>query len=181
LTGAKVLVPGCGTGSDAIELAKLGAKVLAADWSEVAIGSLKARFAKVSDEGCVKGDLECLKGDLFGFEPTPVDLVCEHTFFCAIDPAIRAQYVSTMARWIRPGGYLFGNFFILSEADAASLPGLAMGRDGKGPPFASTLREIEALFSASFEKVVLRPSSAPDPKRRPGMEWVGIFRRKGES
>ena len=106
-----------------------------------------------------------------------VDFISEHTFFCAIDPSARPQYVERMEVWLKPGGYLLGNFFVLSERDAGSLPGLSLTSTGEGPPFATTVSELRRLFASGFEEISLRPATTSEPDRRPGMEWIGIFRR----
>lgn len=176
LQGVRVLLPGCGTGSDALELAKQGAYVVAVDWSAYACDRLQARLASLQSDG-EAGRIRVLRGDFFSVSPEPVDLVCEHTFFCAINPGARQDYVSTVAAWLNPGGYLAGNFFVLPDEEARALPELSLTKDGQGPPFATTVNELHSLFSNHFAIVSLRPGSFGEPHRRPGMEWVGIFRR----
>ncbi len=176
LQGVRVLLPGCGTGSDALELAKHGANVLAVDWSTYACSKLRDRLASLPSDGEV-GKVTVLRGDFFKVSPRPVDLVCEHTFFCAISPAARPEYVSTVASWLKPGGYLIGNFFVLSDTEARALPDLSLTKEGRGPPFATTVGELHSLFSNHFAIISLRPGSTGEANRRPGMEWVGIFRR----
>ena len=73
---------------------------------------------------------------------------------------------------------MVGNFFVLPEATAAALPKLSLTQSGEGPPFATTVAELERLLSPYFTTVVLQQASQQEPDRRPGMEWVGIFKRK---
>lgn len=174
LVGMRVLSPGTGRGSDALELGKRGAEVIAVDWSEIAVNDLKHRIASLSPH---IGRIEILFGDLFQIAPREVDCVAEHTFFCAIDPSARRRYVERLAEWVKPGGYLVGNFFVLSDEAAAALPALSLTQSGEGPPFATTVKELDELMSPLFEKVVLRQAKLQEPDRRPGMEWVGIFKR----
>jgi SAM-dependent methyltransferase len=176
LEGVRVLLPGCGTGSDALELAKHGANILAVDWSTYACNKLQDRLASLQPDGEM-GNVAVLRGDFFKVSPESVDLVCEHTFFCALNPAARPDYVSTVAAWLKPGGYLIGNFFVLSDKEANALPELSLTKEGSGPPFATTVNEMHSLFSSHFTIVSLRPGSTGESNRRPGMEWVGIFRR----
>jgi SAM-dependent methyltransferase len=175
IKGKRVLSPGCGTGSDALALAQLGARVLAVDWSPFALADLRARY---KERASLEGSIEVDFGDFFALKPRPVDIVAEHTFFCAIDPTARQVYVNRIAEWIAPGGYLVGNFFVLSEEMAGTLPGLSLVPTGEGPPFATTVSELTQLLRPYFEEVLLRPASQSEPDRRPGMEWVGIFRRR---
>jgi SAM-dependent methyltransferase len=181
LAGKRVLSPGCGRGSDALELARHGAHVVAVDWSEHALNDLSVRFSQIKNS--VSGSVSLVRGDFFSIAPQQVDVVCEHTFFCAIDPAARPSYVELLCSWVRPGGFLVGNFFIVSEDEARQLPGLSLvkpsspGCVGMGPPFAATVRELEGLLGAGFVKVSLHRSETSEPSRRPGIEWVGVFRR----
>jgi SAM-dependent methyltransferase len=177
LHGLKVLAPGCGTGADAFELARRGAAVTALDWSPHACARLKERITRAKLQN-VQGDVQVVHGDFFVSSPELVDLVCEHTFFCAIDPIRRPDYVQAVVRWLRPGGYLIGNFFILPESEITVLPGLSLAKGGDGPPFASTERELLGLLNPYFDTITLRPASKGESSRRAGMEWMGIFRRR---
>lgn len=176
LAGKRVMSPGCGRGLDALECARRGAHVLAVDWSPTAVSDLKARYE--AQKGSYKGSVEVLSGDFFMIEPNSVDVVIEHTFFCAIDPSMRKAYAEKISQWVKPEGYLVGNFFVLPEDVAKTLPGLSLTQSGEGPPFASTVKELEGLLTSNFEKIALYTAKNPDPERRPGMEWVGIFRRR---
>lgn len=179
--GLRILSPGCGRGLDALALIGQGANVLAVDWSVTAVAECRRRYQEMSaqlDLSSHEGRLAIVAADLFAIPPTPLDCVAEHTFFCAIDPSARPRYVETMAAWLRSGGFLVGNFFILSDQEANALPALSLTREGEGPPFATTVDELESLLSPHFKRIVLRPSSQPEPERRPGMEWIGVFQRK---
>ena len=175
IAGMNVLSPGCGRGSDALALMQRGAHVVAVDWSPLAVYALKERYTQSQPD---IGTLEVLAGDFFATPPRQMDCVAEHTFFCAIDPAERPRYVERIVEWLRPGGYVVGNFFVLPEATAAALPKLSLTQSGEGPPFATTVAELERLLSPYFTTVVLQQASQQEPDRRPGMEWVGIFKRK---
>jgi SAM-dependent methyltransferase len=177
LAGLTVLSPGCGTGSDALALADAGATVVAVDWSSHACARLQARLS-AGHVGAGAGVVRVIQGDFFALPPEPVDLVCEHTFFCAIDPQARKSYVSTVVRWLKPGGYLVGNFFVLEAELARGLPGLSLTREGAGPPFATTVDELHELLSGAFTIIALRPARQGEEGRKPGMEWVGVFQKR---
>ena len=176
LAEKQVLSPGCGRGVDALEVASRGARVLAVDWSSTAVEDLKSRYEALRSS--CHGAVQVVAGDFLAMEPQPVDIVIEHTFFCAIDPSMRKTYAEKIAQWTKPGGFLVGNFFVLGEEVVKTLPGLSLTQRGEGPPFASTVKELHGLLLPNFEEVVLRPAKNPDPDRRPEMEWVGIFRRR---
>ena len=65
------------------------------------------------------------------------DLILEQTFFCAIDPAMRRNYVEQCYSLLKEGGKLTGLLFNrVFEKD--------------GPPFGGTKMEYEALFEYRF-------------------------------
>ena len=174
--GASVLIAGAGQGSDAIELAHQGAHVTAIEWSSAAAATIRHRYDEV--RSALSGSLEVIEEDFFSVSHRTFDLAAEHTFFCAIDPTMRARYATAISTRIRPGGYLFGNFFIVSAEEAAKLPNLSLSRTGEGPPFATTSLELRTLLEPFFEVCVLEASATSDPGRRPGLEWVAIFKRR---
>lgn len=176
LTGLTALSPGCGTGVDALALANAGAVVIAVDWSFYACARVRERLS-AGELGVEAGEVRLRHGDFFSLPAEPVDLVCEHTFFCAIDPQMRRDYVSVVHRWLKPGGHLVGNFFVLSHDAAKQLPGLSLAKDRVGPPFATTVDELKNLLLRDFELVELRPANSGEQGRLPGMEWVGVFRK----
>lgn len=178
LRGKTVLSPGCGRGSDSLECTLRGASVIAVDWSHAAIEELRSRYERVKDSST--GSIQVVEGDFFSIPPQPVDLVAEHTFFCAIDPTMRARYMESIAAWLKPGGFLIGNFFVVSEAERDLLPGLSLTKEGQGPPFATTVNELQSLTSAHFIQHSLHQASQSEASRRPGMEWVGVFERRAE-
>lgn len=175
LTGLTALSPGCGTGLDALECARRGLDVVAVDWSHTAVVDLRSRYNALKE--ALGGTVQVLEGDLFAVQPIAVDLVVEHTFFCAIDPSSRVRYVQKLLEWVKPGGYVVGNFFIVEESEALRLPNLSLTQEGMGPPFAATASEILSLFSENFECIALRPPKTPTPGRRVGLEWIGVFKR----
>lgn len=124
----EVFVPGCGTGHDVRLLAAGGASVTGLDLSATAL-SLARSNPPVADERYVSGDLFALPqewSDRF-------DWVVEHTCFCAIPPARRADYAEAVTRLLKPGGALLAVFFLD--------PGVETG-----PPHGATRTEIAALF-----------------------------------
>ncbi len=129
-----VIVPGCGRGYDALLFAKHGYQVCGFDFAADAITDA-TRLSLRSGES-----VTFLQLDLFNL-PTVFDglfdVVVEHTCFCAIDPARRADYVQIVHRLLKPGGELIAVFF------AHPRPG--------GPPYRTDRDEIEQLFSPYFQ------------------------------
>ncbi len=65
------------------------------------------------------------------------DLIIEQTFFCALNPNLREQYVSQMLSLLEPDGRLVGLLF------DDELP-------GENPPFGGSIDEYNTLFSSNF-------------------------------
>jgi SAM-dependent methyltransferase len=159
----RVLVPGCGTGHDVRLLAAHGAEVHGLDLAPSAIAAAQG-MPRAGGEHYLLGDFFDLPADLAG----GFDWVWEHTCFCAIDPARRAEYVEAAHRALRVGGKLFAVFYLD--------PGNA--HPGEGPPFETSLCELDRLFSPRFalEDEWLPQRAYPG---REGREWMRILRRVG--
>ncbi len=130
----KVLVPGCGTGYDAREIARSGAYVIGLDLAPSAINFADSQPRIGSERYRLANFLE-LPPELVG----AFGFVFEHTLFCAIDPELRATYVQSAAAALVPGGQLVAIFY------------LDVGDDREGPPFGTTKAELDELFSPRFE------------------------------
>jgi SAM-dependent methyltransferase len=158
-----VLVPGCGTGHDVRLLAGHGAEVLGLDVAPSAIAAAEARPRAAGERYLV--------GDFFDLPESMAqifDWIWEHTCFCAIDPMRRPDYVRAAHRALRPGGRLLAVFYLD--------PGNK--HPGEGPPFETSLAEIDHLFSPHFalemEWLPRRTYAG-----REGREWMRIFTRNG--
>lgn len=84
--------------------------------------------------------------DFFTLSPTDYqfDWVLEQTFFCAINPSRRDEYVQQMAALIKPNGKLVG---LLFDKD--------FGRNE--PPFGGTKDEYQQYFAPYFEIEIMEP------------------------
>lgn len=75
------------------------------------------------------------------------DLVIEQTFFCALDPSLRTDYIRHLKDLLVPGGRMAGLLFgVAFEAD--------------GPPFGGSAEEYRELFEPHFD--ILRLESCAD-------------------
>jgi SAM-dependent methyltransferase len=158
-----VLVPGCGRGHDARALAKAGFEVIGLDVVPQAVEDAR-RLAKA--EGLTSIRFE--QGNFFDL-PTvlqgPYDWLFEHTFFCAIDPALRARYVETVVNLLKPGGHLLGVFYHIQP--------------DTGPPFGTTREELMERFTPAF---TLEQEGVPRSyESRTGKELLMVWRRRGIS
>ena len=154
---ARIAVIGAGRGHEAIEAARLGYRVAAVDFAAEACRGIAANAEAAGVQ------LEVLEEDLFKLakrRPGHYDAVLEHTCFCAIDVARRAEYVEAVHGLLRKGAVLFGLFY-------------AHGKPG-GPPFDTSEAEVRKLFAPSFELTLLR--RAPDSfDHRAGNELEAVF------
>ena len=154
----RAVVPGCGRGHDVCALANAGFTALGLDVSPTALAHARRLAAAEAPNALF------VQADLFDLPPfvAHVDLVFEHTCFCAIDPGERDRYVDAVAGILRPGGRLFGVFFDI--------------RCESGPPFGTTADEIRHRFGRRFDVERLETSSHSVPGRA-GNELVASMRR----
>ncbi|BCU79688.1 hypothetical protein [Luteolibacter sp. LG18] len=161
--GGEVLAPGCGFGHDVRVIASTGVPVLGLDLAAAAVEGARG-FPSVGQE-------RYLQADLFDRSWWPAKGFTgwwEHTCFCAIDPVDRPRYAEAAGALVRPGGWLCGVFFLTPNE---------RGEESCGPPFDSTIGEIEGLLAPWFERVDAWVPTRSYPGRE-GREWVAIFRRK---
>ena len=155
----KVLVPGCGRGHEVVFLAENGFDVTAIDFSSGAVTYLKNALKKRNLEGRI------LHQDFFRLDESHegvYDLVLEQTFFCAISPKQRRDYVLNVSRILKPGGILVGLFYHTDEQG--------------GPPYNTTREDIEMHFSKKFEIQELDKTFLSAEQRK-DKEWLGILKK----
>lgn len=134
-----ILVPGCGWGHDVRLLGTLGIPVLGLDLAESAVARAR-EFEGTGHESYELGnffDAEWRRGRKFS-------AIWEHTCFCAIDPEDRDRYARSAADCLEEGGLLAGVFFLTPNDP---------GDDSAGPPFGTTVEELDARFSKWFERI----------------------------
>ena len=157
----RVLVPGCGLGHDVRALATTADEVIGLDIAPSAIKTART-FPPVGGERYELADFFDLPPALRG----SFDWLWEQTCFCAIDREMRLAYVEAAATALQPGGHLLAIFYLD--------PGHEDPNDG--PPFGTSLPELDALFAPRF--TVLREWL---PQRaypgREGREWLRLLVR----
>ena len=157
-----VLVPGCGLGHDVRALATSAKEVVGIDIASRAVAAARTLPAQ-GRERYELADLFNLPAHLRG----AFDWVWEHTCFCAIDPALRSDYVEAVAGALREGGHFLAIFYLD--------PGQAHREDG--PPFETTLAEVDRLFRLRF--ALLREwAPARTYPGRERKEWMRLFQLK---
>lgn len=127
----KILIPGAGFGYEAQYLFQKGFKnTHICEWSEKAAGRFKYAYPNFPvDQIHVKNFFD-LEGSF--------NLVLEQTFFCALDPSLRKDYVQKMYDLLVPKGKLVGLLFNFDFS-------------ASGPPFGGSQSEYEKLFSPLFK------------------------------
>ena len=155
----RVLVPGCGMGHDVRALAAHAEEVVGLDIAQSAVSAASA-LPRTGGERYECADLFALPERHRG----AYDLVWEHTCFCAIDRALRPAYVNAVADALRPGGHLLAVFYLD--------PGQALATDG--PPFETTLRELNTLFAPRFDLHAEWPPAQTFPGREK-REWMRLL------
>jgi SAM-dependent methyltransferase len=163
----RVLVPGCGHGHDLVPLADSGAaEVIGLDLAPGAVSAAGQRTAALANVSVIEGDFfEFAHGAGRG----QFDWMFEHTCFCAIDLERRDDYVRAASAALKPGGHLLAVFY-LNPWDP--------GEDqSQGPPFGSTIEELDRRFSPHFR---LLESYVPTVSYsgREGKELVRLLKRK---
>lgn len=123
-----ILIPGAGNAYEAVLLDQMGfTDITVLDWSQYAIDQYK------NEHPDSNAKLVC--GDFFKHEGK-YDFILEQTFFCAIDPSLRASYVKKMAGLLNPGGKIVGVMFNRAFEG--------------GPPFGGSVEEYRGLFEKDF-------------------------------
>ncbi len=124
-----ILIPGAGHAHEAIYLHQQGfSNVYVCDWADTAFDWLRHQAPNFPSQ-------HMLVQNFFDLD-TKVDLILEQTFFCAIAPSLRPQYVSKTASILNQNGKLAGLFW------NHQFP--------SGPPFGGDLEEYQQLFSPYF-------------------------------
>ncbi|WP_243303732.1 methyltransferase domain-containing protein [Geothrix oryzisoli] len=153
--GASVVVPGCGYGHDAAELAALGYRVTGLDFAPLALQGALARY----------GDrIAWSPADWFSPQLGPWDAIFDHTCFAAMAPARRTEYVEACARHLAPGGLWMAVLF----HDVQGRP---------APPHAMSLETCRDLASPRFDILHLAHAATGHP-RRVGREFLLVARRR---
>ncbi|KAF9165248.1 hypothetical protein DFQ26_000406 [Actinomortierella ambigua] len=159
----RVLVPGCGRGVDVFYLGNEQRSAIGMDISPIAVQQCKdIRESK----GIPASHADFMVADFFTHEAPEggYSLIYDYTFFCAIDPSLRAAWAKKMAEVIPSGGVLITLIFPLRAPDE------------KGPPFYVTVDAYRSLLQDHFENLLLDEcTSIPS---RQGLEKIAVWRRK---
>lgn len=154
-----ILIPGCGNTYEAdYLLAKGFTNITVIDIASILVEQLTEKYAG-------NPNIRIILGNFFDLNDQ-FDLVLEQTFFCALDPVLRENYVSKMYAILKPNGKLVGLLFdrLFEE---------------QGPPFGGTKAEYEKLFSGKFIFKTFEPAHNSFSKRM-DTELFIILQRKAD-
>jgi len=101
LTKGKALDVGCGNGRNAIYLAQKGYQAIGIDFSQTSIEWAR----KTADEKTVEVNFLCQSIYDFADDNESFDLVYDGGCFHHIKPHRRQQYLRTILKYLKPGGY----------------------------------------------------------------------------
>ena len=134
----KILIPGGGNSYEAEYLHNLGFKnVFVVDISPTALTNLKNRVPDFPKNHLTNIDFFKLNNSF--------DLILEQTFFCALTPKLRDNYVLKMNQLLRPNGKLVGLLF-----------NIPLNKDR--PPFGGTKKEYLSYFKNYFKIEIMELS-----------------------
>lgn len=163
-----VLVPGCGLGHDALEIANTteANEIVGIDISPSAVEAAR----KESSSNRISFEL----ADLFNLPPSQrdrFDWAWEHTCFCAIDQNLRSDYVSAIHGALKKSGRLLAVFYLNPYDNEHPRE--------SGPPHGTSMDELKRLFveSGKFELLESYVPTESYPGRQ-GLELTAMLQKK---
>ncbi len=156
----RALVGGAGRGHDALALAQAGWQVTAIDLVDATAGELAARLGSLGGNFCVEDALEHVAR-------APYDLIFEHTFFCAIDPALRPRWAELVSRSLASDGRLWALVFPVGKPASEG-----------GPPYGTTAADFAAALGAKFVLAVDEPARHAVARRTWPERWAEFSRAR---
>ncbi|MBK8611269.1 MAG: methyltransferase domain-containing protein [Chitinophagaceae bacterium] len=127
----RILIPGCGNTYEADYLLQQGfTNITVIDIAPILVAELKEKYLG-------NPNINIIGGDFFEHK-AEYDLVLEQTFFCAINPPLRKDYVAKMNELLATGGKLVG---VLFDREF----------EHQGPPFGGCKCQYEPMFTMSFD------------------------------
>jgi len=154
-----ILIPGAGKGHEVKYGFEKGFEnIFYMDFSSRAGNLFKETCPKFPKDQILIGDFFYLKKPLF------FDVVIEQTFFCAINPALRPNYVEKTYEILKENGKIIG-LLINKEFDT------------NGPPFGGTDKEYKELFKRKFRLEIFEKSLFSCLPRKEYEFWIGFIKK----
>ncbi len=171
LPPGRALVPGCGAGWDVFTLAASGRDVVGLELAPSAGAVFEEERQR---RGLDPAQARLVIGDFFEWSAgEPFDLVWDHTFFCALPPALRDDWAHRMYDLLRPDAELVTLIFPVREP---RWPPLGSDPD-VGPPYPVHPDLYRQHLASGFDELEIAPVAVSSGGRA-GMEWLGRWRRR---
>jgi len=153
----KILLPGGGNSYEAEYLYHSGFKnIHVIDLSKTALLNLKKRVPNFPDHNLIHKNFFDLEAKF--------DLIIEQTFFCALEPSLRHNYVTKTHELLLKKGKLVGLLF-----------NIPLNVDH--PPYGGTKEEYQSLFDAYFDLDIFDLSYNSIPKRRSNELFIKFIKK----
>lgn len=151
-----ILIPGAGNAYEAAYLFEKGfVNVTVLDLAKEPLDNFKKRVPEFPNEKLIQQNFFDHKGRY--------DLIIEQTFFCALDPSLRMNYINKMKSLLKDNGKLVGLLFDFRLSD-------------EGPPFGGDADAYSLAFQKEFNLKTLAPCYN-SIKPRAGKELFIIFEK----
>ncbi len=151
----RIFIPGCGNAHEVGYLLEKGfTKVHVIDIAPNLTASLAKKYQTHNGKS-----LHIYTGDFFE-HAGEYDVIIEQTFFCALDPTLRKNYVKKMHELLANEGELAGVLFNRSFEG--------------GPPFGGSREEYVELFQSTFNRVSIEPCNNSIPPRKNAEVFIRI-------
>lgn len=134
---AAILIPGAGNSYEAEYLFQNG-------FQNVTVVDISSEPLRNISERCPDFPKEHLKEVDFFTHSGSYDVIIEQTFFCALEPSLRARYVQKMHELLKPNGFIIGVMFHVP-----------LNTDR--PPFGGSVEEYKQLFEPYFHIAQMEP------------------------
>lgn len=154
--------PGGGRGHDAAGFAARGWHASVIDISPTAATYAAEHYPALSYVVGDALDPDFVLASLGG----QVDLLWDHTFFCALPPEWRPRVGALAAAAVRPGGLVASGVFPIDRDPSE-----------QGPPWTYVPDDMDAALGSAFERVHLSAPVHLSP-RKPWRHRLGIWRRR---
>jgi SAM-dependent methyltransferase len=128
----KILIPGAGNAYEALYLLENGfTNITIIDFAELPLKNLKSKLKVINES-----NYQLINEDFFKHRGE-YDLILEQTFFCAINPNLRTEYVNHCHQLLSKNGKIVGVLF------NKEFP-------FEGPPFGGNENDYRELFMQRF-------------------------------
>ena len=153
----KILIPGAGNGYELEYLINNGFRNSSVvDYAETPLENIKKRIPDLNENQIINADFFELEGKF--------DLIIEQTFFCALNPELREEYVRKMKTILNPKGKIAGLLFQFPLTS-------------EGPPFGGSKEEYTSLFQNDFN-IIKMETAYNSISPRSSKELFVIFEMK---